>query len=259
MDRVDESTEGVVAVSRRVLRAEVRASSVGIGLVLAVMLPLFRLWELRPRVPILYHGDAVLAMGAFKNMLLTGWYSSSDLLGVPYGQDLRDFPAVGDLLHLMVSWCLVMVTRDPALAFNVFFLASFLTVFLGAFTGCRMLAVSPCSSVVVGVLYTFLPYHVLHGPGHLFLSSYGAVPLWVALAVRQMGDRPLVASLPNLRRPGGWIPWIRQPPHLAAMVIVLIGSTTPPSWCSRWSSPVASPLLLELICDGYSLHSDCRQ
>ena len=120
MDRVAESTEGVVAVSRRVLRAEVRASSVGIGLVLAVMLPLFRLWELRPRVPILYHGDAVLTMGAFKNMLLGGWYSSSDLLGVPYGQDLRDFPAVGDLLHLIVSWCLVMVTRDPVLAFNVF-------------------------------------------------------------------------------------------------------------------------------------------
>ncbi len=226
MDRVDESTEGVVAVSRRVLRAEVRASSVGIGLVLAVMLPLFRLWELRPRVPILYYGDAVLTMGAFKNMLLGGWYSSSDLLGVPYGQDLRDFPAVGDLLHLIVSWCLVMVTRDPVLAFNVFFLASFLTVFLGAFTGCRMLAVSPCSSVVVGVLYTFLPYHVLHGPGHLFLSSYGAVPLWVALAVRQMGDRPLVASLPNLRRPRDWMPWIRQPSHLAATVIVLLGSTT---------------------------------
>ena len=226
MDRVDESTEGVVAASRRVVRAEVRASSVGIGLVLAVMLPLFRLWELRPRVPILYRGDAVLTMGAFKNMLLTGWYSSSELLGVPYGQDLRDFPAVGDLLHLMVSWALVMVIRDPALGFNVFFLASFLTVFLGAFPGCRMLAVGQCSSVVVGVLYTFLPYHVLHGPGHLFLSSYGVVPLWVALAVRQMGDRPLVASLPKLRRPRDWMPWIRQPSHLAATVIVLLGSTT---------------------------------
>ena len=226
MDRVDESTEGVVTACRRVLRAEVRALSVGIGLVLAVMLPLFRLWDLRPRVPILYHGDAVLTMGAFKNMLLNGWYSSSELLGVPYGQDLRDFPAGADLLHLMASWCLVMVTRDPALAFNVFFLASFLTVFLGAFTGCRMLAVGPWSSVVVGVLYTFLPYHVLHGPGHLFLSSYGAVPLWVALAVRQMGDRPLVAALPNLRCPRDWMPWIRQPSHLAATAIVLLGSTT---------------------------------
>ena len=226
MDRVDESTEGVVTACRRVLRAEVRALSVGIGLVLAVMLPLFRLWDLRPRVPILYHGDAVLTMGAFKNMLLNGWYSSSELLGVPYGQDLRDFPAGADLLHLMASWCLVMVTRDPALAFNVFFLASFLTVFLGAFTGCRMLAVGPWSSMVVGVLYTFLPYHVLHGPGHLFLSSYGAVPLWVALAVRQMGDRPLVAALPNLRCPRDWMPWIRQPSHLAATAIVLLGSTT---------------------------------
>ena len=226
MDRVDESTEGVVTASRRILRAEMRAASVGVGLVLAVMLPLFRLWELRPRVPLLYHGDAVLTMGAFKNMLLGGWYSSSDLLGVPYGQDLRDFPAVGDLLHLMVSWCLVMVTRDPVLAFNVFFLASFLTVFLGAFTGCRMLAVSPCSSVVVGVLYTFLPYHVLHGPGHLFLASYGAIPLWVALGVRQTGDRPLIVSLPDLRRPGGWIPWLRQPSHLAATAIVLVGSAT---------------------------------
>ena len=90
MDRVDESTEGVVTACRRVIRAEVRAFSVGIGLVLAVMLPLFRLWDLRPRVPVLYHGDAVLTMGAFKNMLLNGWHSSSELLGVPYGQDLRE-------------------------------------------------------------------------------------------------------------------------------------------------------------------------
>jgi phosphoglycerol transferase len=226
MDRVNKSTEGIITASRRVLRAEVCVVSVGVGLVLAVMLPLFRLWDLRPRVPILYRGDAVLMMGAFKNMLLTGWYFSSELLGVPYGQDLRAFPSVGDLFHLMVSWVLVMITRDPAQAFNAFYLASFVTVFLGAFTSCRMLAVSPRSSLVVGVLYTFLPYHVLHGPGHLFLSSYGAVPLWVALAVRQMGDRPLVASLPDVRSPEGWISWIRRPSHLAALTIVLLGATT---------------------------------
>jgi len=226
MDRVGESTESVVTSCRRVLRAEVRAAAVGIGIVLAVMLPLFRLWELRPRVPVLYRGDAVLTLGAFKNMLLGGWYSSSDLLGVPYGQDLRDFPAVGDLLHLTVSWILVTVTRDPVLAFNVFFLASFLTVFLGAFAGCRLLAVGRWSSVSVGVLYAFLPYHVLHGPGHLFLSSYGTVPLWVALAVRQMGDTPLVEGLPGLRDPRGWQTWVRQPSHLGAVAIVLLGATS---------------------------------
>ena len=226
MTSAGDTSKGVASVCRRTLRDEWRAASVGMGVVLVVMTRLFRLWELRPRVPIVNWGDAAFIMGTLRNVLASGWYSTSDLVGVPYGQDLRDYPAVGDLLHVAVSWLLVHLTGEPALTLNLFFFGSYFTVFLGAYAGSRMLDIGQWSAVSVGVLYTFLPFHVLHGPSHLFLSSYGAVPLFVALAVRQMGDRPLVDSLPGIRRWRTWLGWVRQPAHLAAIVIVLLGATT---------------------------------
>ena len=226
MTSAGDTSKGVASACRRTLRDEWRAASVGMGVVLVVMTRLFRLWELHPRVPVAASNDAVQEMARFKNMLVSGWYSTSDLVGVPYGQDLRDYPAVGDLLHVAMSWLLVSLTGEPALTLNLFFFGSYFTVFLGAYAGSRMLDIGQWSAVSVGVLYTFLPFHVVHGPSHLFLSSYGAVPLFVALAVRQMGDRPLVDSLPGIRSWRTWLGWVRQPAHLAAIVIVLLGATT---------------------------------
>ncbi len=226
MEASGNLSEDVGRAFRRVVGAEWRAASAGGAIVVLATVVLFRIWELHPRVPVAYSGDAVLAMGAFKNMLLSGWYSSSDLVGVPFGQNLHDFPAVGDLSHLLLSWLLVVAGRDLALALNVFFFMSYLTVFLGSYVGSRMLRIGRNSAVAVGVLYAFLPFHYLHGPGHLFLASYGSVPLWTALAVRQLGDQPLVETLPSLRCPRDWPCWFRRPSHLAAIGIVLLGSTT---------------------------------
>ena len=116
--------------------------------------------------------------------------------------------------------------RDTALALNAFFFLSYVTVFIGSFAGSRMLRMGRRSAVAVGVLYAFLPFHYLHGPGHLFLASYGSVPLWVALSVRQMGDRPLVEALPGFRSPRGWLRWVGRPSHLATVGVVLLGATS---------------------------------
>ena len=115
MEASGNLSEDVGRAFRRVVGAEWRAASAGGAIVVLATVVLFRIWELHPRVPVAYSGDAVLAMGAFKNMLLSGWYSSSDLVGVPFGQNLHDFPAVGDLSHLLLSWLLVVAGRDLAL------------------------------------------------------------------------------------------------------------------------------------------------
>lgn len=184
-----------------------------------------RMWRWRLGVPSSYRGDALHVMATFKNMSITGWYTSSGSLGYPYGQDLRDFPAVGDLLHLLAVRLLVLVVDSPALILNLFYLTSFFSVFIGAYLASRLLGLSRWSTVAVSLLYAFLPYHLTHGAGHLFLASYGIVPLWTALVARQMGDRPLVARPPSLH-PRGWIDWCREPSHLGAVVIVLVGAAT---------------------------------
>ena len=210
---------------RSVLRTEIAALCCGGILVGGIAVLVLRIWNWRPGIPASYLGDAVLTMSAIKNMSLTGWYTTSEFLGAPYGQNLLDYPAVGDFLHLCLLRVMVMVWDSPALILNLFYVISFFTVFLGAYVGSRLIGLSRSSSVVVGVLYTFLPFHLVHGPVHLFLTSYGAVPLWVALAVRQMGDRPLVEEIPSLR-PSSWVTWIRRPSHLGATAVVLLGATT---------------------------------
>ena len=210
---------------RSVLRNEVGAAVCGQVLVGGIAVLVLRMWTWRPHVPSSDFGDAVISMAVIKNVSLTGWYTTSEFLGAPYGQNLLDFPAVGDFLHLCLLWVMVMVWDSPALILNLFYVISFFTVFLGAYVGSRLIGLSRSSSVVVGVLYTFLPFHLVYGPGHLFLTSYGAVPLWAALAVRQMGDRPLVQEIPSLR-PSSWVTWIRRPSHLGATVVVLLGATT---------------------------------
>ena len=49
-------------------------------------------------------------------------------------------------------------------------------------------------SVIVAVLYTFLPYHFVRGQGHLLLSGYSLVPLGVLLALSMFDS-----SLPLVR------------------------------------------------------------
>ncbi len=220
-----ERSDTIVGRLRTVMGREWRPPILGLAVVGFFGSMLFRVWRLHPRVPVVYQGDAVLSMSAIRNISLTGWYSSTDLLGVPYGQNLLDFPAVGDFLHLVGLRFLVLFTDSPGLILNVFYFATFATVFLGAFAGCRLLAIRPFGAAVVAVLYTFLPFHTLHGPSHLFLSSYGAVPLWVALAVRQMGDEPLIGALPGIKL-RQWHSWLRQPGHAVAIVVVVLGATT---------------------------------
>ena len=224
---MSERPHNPVLRARAIVEREYRAIAVGLGLSAAVGALLFRVWRIHPRVPVVYVGDAVLSMGAIQNLNFSNWYSSSDLVGVPFGQDLLDFPAVGDFLHLVVLWLLTRFTEAPGLVFNLFTFGSFATVCVAGYVGCRMLRIGRTSAVAVGLLYTYLPYHVLHGPayGHLFLGSYFAVPLWTALAVRQLGMDPLVGSPPT-RRPSAWWPWLSQPGHTGALLIVILGATT---------------------------------
>ena len=218
---MEPSPDTIVVRVRRMFSREWRPVATGLVVVSVAAMLLFRLWRLHPRVPLAYRGDAVLTLGTIKNLSLTGWYSATDLLGVPYGQNLLDFPAVGDLLHLVVLWFL---TDEPGLVLNAFYLASFGTTFIGAYIGSRMLRITPIAAVAVAVLYAFLPFHTLHGPSHLFLSSYGVVPLWSALAVRQMGDDPLIER--GFRSAGGAGAWFRSGRHLGVVAIVVLGATT---------------------------------
>jgi phosphoglycerol transferase len=159
-----------------------------VALCLVLLAYTLRLWHADLHFPFLYYGDAVWCLAWVKGMLENGWYLHNDYLGAPGAMDLHDFPVLDSLFFLMLK-LLVHATRDPVVAYNLFFLLGFPLTTLTSLFALRRLQVSTGPAVVASLLYTFLPYHLLRGEGHIFLAAYFLVPLAVELMLRVYLDR----------------------------------------------------------------------
>ena len=153
-----------------------------------------KLWNLHPNIPLDYNVDSLLTLSGIRNMELGNWYFRSTQLGYPFGQQLYDFPAISDGLGLFFLWLGVRLGASAALVSNLFFLSGYVLASITGFIGARILRVSVLSAVMVGFLFTFLPYHFQHGSAHLFLSWYWILPIWIALLIRQMTNSPLIEN-----------------------------------------------------------------
>ncbi len=141
---------------------------------------LLQLWRADLRVPFDYGGDSLLFALVIKTVADHGWYWVNPAVGAPGRLELYDYPFTAhDTFHVllikMMTWC----TRDWALVFNVYFLLGFPLIALSAMAVLRRFGVGYGPSIVVSVLYAFLPSRLLKGEGHLFLDSFYQVPLAV--------------------------------------------------------------------------------
>ena len=156
---------------------------------------LFRLWDISPRVPVLYSGDGLLSLMSFQNMKQAFWYLKGPNLGFPFQQDLHDFPAVADTTNLLISRLLISLTEDINLTFNIQYFFSYFSGFLGAYIGSRLIRLRPIHAMFIGLIYTFLPFHYLHGASHLYLSSYWMIPIWLSVIVKEITTPGWIFSL----------------------------------------------------------------
>jgi phosphoglycerol transferase len=160
-------------------------SLVGAALVL-------ELWRADLRVPFDYTGDATLNLTLIKGVLEHAWYFENADLGAPHRLELYDYPVISlETLNLLLFRVLGVGTGDPALVLNLFFLLTFPLTALTSFVVLRRLGVSHGISLVVALLYTFLPYHFMRGETHVFLAAYYAVPLGAYLALAVLRGEPL--------------------------------------------------------------------
>jgi phosphoglycerol transferase len=208
------------------LKSEVLTIFVAILITSIAVVLIYQLWDLHPRVPILYSGDGLLTLNGLRNMRFGSWYWSTDKLGAPFGQDLHDFPAVADNLHLVILWIGVKLFRDEVLTFNLYFFGSYVLTTMGGYVGARMLRLNRPAAVLIGVTYSFLPYHYIQGPGHLYLAAYWAIPLWAAFLVRELMGDSICPQLPNSRSLGSLFEWCRTPQVLLISVISVLAAST---------------------------------
>jgi phosphoglycerol transferase len=221
-----QSTDDPQSSDKMSLRTELWALLIAISITIGALVYLFQLWGLHPRVPILYSGDGLLTLNGLRNMRFGNWYWSTNKLGAPFGQDLHDFPAVADNLHLAMLWVGVKVLRNEVLTFNLFFFGTYLLTTAGGFTGARMLKIKRPAAVLIGVVFSFLPYHFQHGPGHLYLSAYWAIPLWVAFLVRELMGDSIFKVLPNSKCLSDLFNWCRQRSSLVIAAISICAAST---------------------------------
>ena len=163
----------------------------------------FRFWSVNLRVPFVYGGDAFFTQMLVKSEIDAGSSFTNPFLGAPFRLEMFDHP-VGGRLHFFALKLLSLVTSDGALAINLYFLLGFFLITASALAVFRRFGLGPRGAFVAALLFAFLPYHLIRGEGHLFLSTYYAVPpalllvYWVAtgrVSIDWPLDRRALAAL----------------------------------------------------------------
>ena len=165
---------------------------------------IYKVWNLSVNVPIAYSSDALSLLSQIKNIRLSGSIYTSNLLGFPFTQNLQDVIAPGEFFDHSLIWILIKLNFSDAAVMNILFFATFLFVYAGGYVGARVLKLTPKTSIAIGILYTFLPYHFLRGPIHLYLSNYSVIPVICAIAIRQLSDEPIITDLSNFKPQNIW-------------------------------------------------------
>ncbi|MEA2193840.1 MAG: hypothetical protein QOG42_274 [Solirubrobacteraceae bacterium] len=160
----------------------------------AVAIVDLKLWKMDAHVPIFgANGDGAYYLATVKDVVEHGWFWHNPDLGAPFGQANYDFAApFGDVAHYVIVALLGLVLGDPVVVFNAFFLLCFALIAVVAYAVLRDLGAAPVAALVAGVLFAFVPYHLVRNEGHLFLTSYYAIPLGVWLVVTLAEGRTLL-------------------------------------------------------------------
>ncbi len=148
----------------------------------AVMSCVYFSWPLDLHTPLLVGGDATSAQYIFKSLLEHGGYARNPDVGAPFGATMYDYPIPEPTHHLFIRF-LGLFSKDPFLAFNLFYLISFATTAWAACWALRTCGIDRLLSIAGAVLFAILPYHFFR-LGHIFLASYFAAPIFCAYAMR---------------------------------------------------------------------------
>jgi phosphoglycerol transferase len=171
-----------------------------------------------------YIGDAISHQMIIKGLTEGHWYYTNDRLGFPFGTELYDFPTADHLQLLLYKMIGFVSGGDPALTVNLGYLAGYILIAVIAYLVLCTIGARPLIAGAIGILYAFLPYHLMRGTGHLFLSGYFAVPLAVLVILRQY-DQPAFLT-PDPTHPKGhrWS-WNHRWGWLAVAFLIIIGTT----------------------------------
>lgn len=188
-------------------RLVAEAGAAGLASLAAACLAL-QVWRGSLRVPFSSTGDGAFYLMLTRGLARNGQYLSNPGLGYPTGQNLRDLPHGADNLNLLMLR-VAGFTGEPGLALNLFYLSGFFLVGAMMHVVLRRLGARQGVALVVSVLFSVSPFHLLRGTGHVLLSAYYSVPLAVLLGLAILSDDPPLAHWrrwrPVVSRRDAWV------------------------------------------------------
>jgi phosphoglycerol transferase len=153
--------------------------------VVACLIILERLFKLRHAnisVPFVYEGDSLFYQMVIKAIISNGWYLHNTSLGVPFGQEMHDFP-MPDSFHFLLIKLFGFFTSNSALVENIFYLLTYPLITLTLFSVLRSWNISFFPSLLASILYSFTNYHQQRSQHHLMYSAYYVTPLLLLLLI----------------------------------------------------------------------------
>lgn len=200
----------------------------GVVAVLSIILLtcVLQLWQADLRVPIMPNaGDTLFNLMCIKGLKGSGWYFHNKFLGAPFGLDLYDLP-IADSLHLLILKILVLLFKDSAIALNLYFIAIFPLNAIAACFVFRRLKISRLVSIVISLLYAFLPYAFFRGQDHLFLTAYFTIPLITLVCLSLWSNNlPFLSTDKNFKSQFRWQTITNRQSLFCILVCLVLGST----------------------------------
>lgn len=175
-------------------------------------------------IPLFYKSDALSGGSQIKGTLENGWYEFNPALAAPQGQTLHDFP-LADNLQFAIARLLGVVLDDWAVVYNTTYVLTYPLAAMTAGYFLRVVGASRISAFGLGLLFSFAPYHFMHGIAHLSLSMYFPVPLAAALLFLLMSGRPVWGR----RRDGRTLDprtWATSRTLGTMLILAVLGSTS---------------------------------
>ena len=235
---------------RRAAFAVTREGVAVVAITLACVACALRLWRADLSVPLRYTpvDDTKFYLMLVKGIIDHGWYLTNSSLGAPFGQQLYDYPQGGDNLSLLMIRGLALLSSNPALVANLFFLLTFALVSLSSYFVLRRLGVSVAVAAVVSVLFSLLPYHFFRGESQLLLSAYYSVPLSALLFLELLDGRAMFAGRRSLATIGLCVVIGSANAYYATFALALIvAATLVAAVLRRWRSARDGALIVVLV------------
>ncbi len=164
--------------------------ALAVVLCLLILTCVMQLWQSNLRIPFTYFGDALFTSIAVKGTIDHGWWWFNPTLGAPTGLNFGAFPAL-DNTQFVVIKAISLITRDPALTLNLFYLLTFPLTTVTSLYVFRKLNFSRAAAMAGSLLYSFLPYHFFRSY-QLHMASYYPVPLMILVVLWVISGESIV-------------------------------------------------------------------